>query len=358
MRCKPFSLGAVAGVFAVYGAWMLSEVRAQPMISPPSAATSISSQPEEVNSAMARFQTHDFAGALKLLREAAKKDPNVPPPHVMMARMLLQSNILQLARNELEQSVLEDPDEPDAYVDMAELAMRERRITEGGLLYQKAESLLAKFDKSDKRKAELQAAVYRGLASVAEAREDWAGAKQQLEAWLNLEPTNAIPMQRLAGCLVQQKKIPEALQALKNAADADPDGVQRGIQRKTLVPEAILAQLCQQAGDQEDAQKYWIEALTTAPRDIATRLAAARWEFETEHLDQALRQVDVAMKLDEKSRDAKLLRGLIAAFQKDYTTAERYFEQIALQTPDDMAATNNFAMALSSRRTSRRKRGR
>jgi tetratricopeptide (TPR) repeat protein len=153
-------------------------------------------------------------------------------------------------------------------------------------------------------------------------------------------------MQRLAGCLVQQRKIPEALIVMKDATNADSDGVQRGIQRGTLVPEAIMAQLCEQANDRQDAKRFWVAALKAKPQDIKTRLAAARWAFETEQLDTALQQVNEALKLDERSIDARLYRGLIAAFQKDYATAEAYFEQIRLQAPDDFRATNNLALAL------------
>jgi Tfp pilus assembly protein PilF len=43
---------------------------------------------------------------------------------------------------------------------------------------------------------------------------------------------------------------------------------------------------------------------------------------------------------------AKILRGVVAIFQKDYTTAERYFELARLQSPRNFAAGNDLALAL------------
>lgn len=343
MRRKAVRAGvAVTLVVCCFG-WRVPEVAAQPMISGADSATppSSSTQPEEVTGAIARFQAGDPDGAIKLLRDAAKKNPDLSPVQVMMARLYLRANVPAAAWNCLEKAVIEDPNDPDAYVMMADIALRERRITEADLAYQKAEALLAKFDKSAKRKDDLQAPIYNGLASVGEARENWAEAQRQLQAWLTIDPNNVNVMQRLARCLVQQNNLTDALAELKKAAKVDP---------KLLTPEAILARLCEQAGNRESARKYMIQALIEAPKDLNTRLAAARWAFETEQFAEALKQVEAAMKQDSKSFDAKILRGMIAAFQKDYRTAEGYFEQAHLQSPEDFRASNNLALALAEQK--------
>jgi tetratricopeptide (TPR) repeat protein len=336
----------------------MSKVMAQPMISLPESATppSAPAQPEEVSIAIARFQAGDPEGALTLLREAAKKDADLSPAQVMMARLCWRANLFPLARDALEKAVREDPADPDAYAMMADIAVRERRVTEAELAYQKAESLLAKFDKSAKRKSDLQPVIYNGLASVAEARDNWAEAQRQLDAWLKVDPDNAAVMQRLARSLVQQKKVTDALEELKKATKADPTGAARGIQRGTVIPEAIVARLCEQAGDRGNAKIYMALALAAAPKDPMTRLAAARWALETEQFDEAQRQVDAAMKLDEKSLEALILRGAIAAFQKDYRTAERYFDAARLQAPENFVASNNLALALVEQKDETKKR--
>jgi tetratricopeptide (TPR) repeat protein len=247
----------------------------------------------------------------------------------------------------LERAIVEDRDDPTAYMLLGDLALREGRVAEAELDFQKVQSLLPKFEKSAKQKNEIEATLYSGLASVAEARENWAEAKKELEAALKIDPSSTVVLQRLARCLVQQKSPASALEMLQKAAKLDPE---------MLTPEAVLARLCEQAGNHEGAKKYMALALLAAPKNVKTRLVAARWAFDTGQLEEALAQTNAALKLDEKSLDAKILRGMIAAFQKDYRTAERYSEEAHLQAPDNFVASNNLALALVEQKDDMKKR--
>jgi Tfp pilus assembly protein PilF len=336
---KPVAAIAIAALFVVCCAWPLSRSLAEPMVPSSDLSTSASTpaQPQEVSDALARFEAHDFDGALKLLKEAAKKNSDIPPAQVLIMQLYARANMAAMARNALEQAVIEDPTDPEAYVLIADLAVRDRRFVEAELVYQKAASVLSSFNKSAKRKNILQANIYGGLAQVAEFHDNWGEMKKQLEAWVKLDPNSVTALQRLAHCLVHQKDLAGALEQLKKAEKADP---------QSLVPEAILARLCEQAADHENAKKYMTAALATNPKDLKTRLSAAQWAFETGQLDEAQAQATAALKLDDKSLDAKVLRGEIARFQKDYPTAERYFEDAHLQAPDNSLITNNLALAL------------
>ena len=311
------------------------------------AGTDVKSQ--EITDAVARFKDRDFDGALKLLKEAVKKNADLPPAQVILAQLFSQANIPMGVRNALEQTVVESADDPEAYVIMGDIALRERQVTAASLLYAKAASLMAKFDKSAKRKGLLQPRVYSGLASVAEARADWAGAQKQLETWLTLEPKSALAMQRLARCLFQQKKPTSALAMLRDAAKADPE---------VLTPEAILAGFYERADppDRENANKSMAAALVAAPKDIKTWLVAGQHALETGQLEEAQKRAAFAMDLDGKSLDAKILRGVIALFQKDYKAAELYFESAHLQSPGNFAASNNLALALIEQKDESKKR--
>jgi Flp pilus assembly protein TadD len=244
-----------------------------------------------------------------------------------------------MARNALEQAVIENPADPEAYWILGNIALRERRATEAELVLQKAAGLLASV-KSAKRKNTVDAGIHSGLAQVAELRENWPEVKKQLEASLKVEPDNIGVLQRLANCLVHQKDMPLALQALKKAEKLDKDNLQ------PVTAEAVLAQMCEQAGNRESAKKYMAEALTQAPTDFRTRMAAAQWAFETDQMDEAKTQSDAALKLDDKSLEAKILRGVVALCQKDYETAERLLKEAHLQAPDNLAVVNHLALAL------------
>ena len=322
---------------------MIAKATAEPIgkreaAAAPAAASATAKEQAEAEN---QFRTGNVEGALSLLHEAVKKDPDLPPAQVLMSRLYMMANFPAGVRRSLEHAVVEEPADPNAYVLLGEIAVGEGRITEAELLFQKAESLMAKFDKNAKLKNDLEMRICSGLASVGEARENWAEVKDQLEALSENRSQQRLTMRRLARCLVEQKQVPEALEDLKKAAKIEP---------AMVAPEAIVAQLCEQADDHENAKKYMELALTEAPKDLQTRLIAARWAFDTGQLDEALAQANAALKLDEKSLDAKLLRGMIAVFQKDYRTAERYFEEAHLQAPENFQASNDFALALAEQK--------
>ena len=162
-------------------------------------------------------------------------------------------------------------------------------------------------------------------------------SEKDLEAWLKLDPKSTAALQRLAVCLFREKDPDGALEKLKAAAKIDPE---------VLTPKAILAQYYSQTGDQNKARKWMIEALTDAPRDLKTRLVAAQWAWEQGQLDEAKKQAAAALSIEPNSIEAKLMFGVIALFQKDYRTAETYFENAYLQKPSNFPASNNLALAL------------
>jgi tetratricopeptide (TPR) repeat protein len=292
-----------------------------------------------MSDAIERFKGRDFEGALKLLRDAVKKNPDYPPAQVLMAQIYAGANMPAQSRNSLEQAVKEEPADPEAYWILGSVALRDQRPTEAELVLQKASSLVPNL-KSVKRKNIIEAGIHSNLAQVAEFHDNWGEVKKQLEASLKVDPNSVAVLQRLANCLVHQKDVTGALQELKKA-----EKLAKG-DEQPLTPEAILARMCEQAGDREDAKKYMAAALTAAPKDFRTRAAAAQWAFEIGQFDEAKTQAEAASKLDDKALDGKVLRGIIAYFQKDYPTAERCFEDAHLQAPDNFMVSNDLALAL------------
>ncbi|MFW5693356.1 MAG: tetratricopeptide repeat protein, partial [Thermoguttaceae bacterium] len=291
----------------------------------------------EVTRAVERFKQRDFSGALELLKEAASENPDLPPAQIVMAQLFSQANQGNAVRASLEQAVTEAPDDPEAYVIMGDIAIGQGRVTEASLLYDKAESLLEDFTKSTRRKEILDARNLSGLAAVAEARGKWDLAEERLKAWQKLQPENAACLQRLARARFQQKSPGDALKLLREAAALDEN---------VLTPEAQLARFYHEFGDQKNARIWMDNAIKIAPKDLRTRLVAAQWYLETDQLDEAAQEAEAAVKLDSKSVEAMLFRGVVALFQKDYETAENYFQRAHLERPGNFAASNNLALAL------------
>jgi tetratricopeptide (TPR) repeat protein len=295
-------------------------------------------QPEEVQQAATRFKNNDLEGALALLKAAAKKHPELPPPWIIIADWLGQVNNAQGVRNALENAVKEAPDDPNAYAVLGQLNLRSGNWTEAQLLFEAALAKLKTYQGNPTRKTALTRGALGGLATVARARGNWDVAQKHLEALIADDPKNVGAYQELARALFHQDKPDaEVLAQFRKAAE---------LNENVLTPEAQLAQLYQAKGDQKSAQKWMAAAINFAPRDVNTRLAAAQWSLQTGQFQQAAAQADAALQLDADSLAARNLRGVVALYEKDYQTAADFFQKAHIDRPSFFPASNNLALAL------------
>jgi tetratricopeptide (TPR) repeat protein len=338
-----------AMVFVIAGLFFISRAASADQVGIADSSAGAEKQPQmqEITEALARFKDRDIDGAVKSLEAAVKKNPELPPAYVILAQIYSQANMPQGIIQALEKAAQYTPDDPEAYVLLAQIALRDRRISEAELLLTKANGLLPKLDKNPKRKEALSPAVSSGLAQVYQAREDWATARKHIEQWLKLSPKNTQALQQLASVLFKQKDADGALAKLKEAKASDA---------KSLTPEAVLALYYQQAGDKDNAKKWMEKALTNAADDLNTQLVAAQLSLENGKLEEAQNRAAAALRIDANSLDAKIIRGLIALFQKDYKAAELYFEAAHLKSPGNFAASNNLALALAEQKDESKRR--
>jgi Tfp pilus assembly protein PilF len=372
------ALGAVWG----YSRPIFGQVVPETPTTPEASATAV---PEEIKEAAQQFALQNYPKATELLESARKHDPDMQPAHVLLFDWFARTNQTFLARMALERAVMSDPQDPEAYIIMGNIALQERRVTDAELQFLKAQQLLRSFDKSAKRKERMEPVAASGLANVAEAREKWADAQTQLEAVLKLKvngydvkksdpPTPAEletlsklkpddksfvagTMRRLARAHFQQLKgdhIGKALKFLKDAKTTDPANV--------LTSDAALAIFYEQFGDHKNAKMWMESALQKAPNDLLTLLVAAQWAVETNQLPEAEKNATTALTLAEKAYreapaagiaqaeaqllSARVLRGLIALHKKEFKTAEGYFQEAVILVPNNFAATNDLALAL------------
>ena len=290
----------------------------------------------ELDQARARLRQGDSAGCLERLRAVRAQRPELPPPAVLMAEWLLADDQAARAREALERAAVEEPAYARTYLLLAQLALREGRATEAALLFEKAEALAGDSAAADHRG--LQVEVHAGLAAVAERREDWAAAASALAAWLRLEPGNGRARARWARALFRQGKRAPVFAELQRAVRDD----------STLDPPAIvMARLHTEAGERSKAAA-WVEyAVQAAPRDPRALVAAALWHLEQDHAERATALADAAAKLDPDSAAIKRVRGLIAWHAKDYPATERLFREVFDESPGDLEACAQWALALA-----------
>jgi tetratricopeptide (TPR) repeat protein len=318
---------------------------------PAEAFTSPSLQPlaktPELEEPFKAFRSGDAGATLQALRAAVKTNPDLPPPEVILAAWLAEVNQPAMARSFLEQAVLQWPDDPEAYLILANLAARERQGTEASLLLAKAYEVLTGAKITAKRTAILKPRILAGLASMADARRDWKEAQKFLEALVAENPKNGAAWEQLGRVLFHLKKPEEALAKLQEAAKLDPS---------VLVPEATLAQLYQQSGDVENAQKWMVAAINARLKDPRVRRAAAQWSLEVGRFKDAEEQAKAAVQLDPESAASQTVRGMVAMVRKDYKTAEEALGKAHLLAPGNFAAISDLALALAEQQSPAKKR--
>jgi tetratricopeptide (TPR) repeat protein len=358
IRLPSIRLSVVISILTVCAVVAATQAQAQPA-SMGSLGTPLPAADEkiqEVADAKARFRTMDFSGALDLLREAVKEHPDrLPPAQLIMALWYSQAKEAAATMGSLERAVVEVPDDPEAFVLLGDIEFQAGRVTAAGLLFDKAHALAQSFDQSPSRKKAFEPRIYAGLAAVAESRasmasddkaradKEWVAAEGYLNSWLKLDPESAVAMQRLARALFKQNtkaKRTAAYEKLKEAEKADPN---------VLAPAATMAKFYQEEDEFDNAKRFMDYALQNKPKDLRTRLEAARWCLQTSledgQLQQAREHAAQAVRLEEKSLDALILRGVVALFQKEYEQAERYFVLAVLDYPSNFPASNNLALA-------------
>ncbi len=297
------------------------------------------SQSPEIAEAVAKFKANDFDGALKLWKELVKTNADMPPAQVVMASQFFQANMPDRAKAALESAIVDVPNDPEAYLLLGAVVLRDRDLSKAETLFKKAEGLMTAFQGSDKRKNALLPQLHVNLAALAEARGDWAESRKQIEALLKLDPKNAAALQRLAFCFLKQNDVEKALDKLREAAKLDGD---------LPPPEVLLSQFYQRLNDRKNADKWMAAALAASPKNIKTRLMASQYALDSGKLDEARRQSIAATRLDSESLEAKLLQGEIANYEMNFEGAELFFEAVLKRTPDSLPASNNLALALIS----------
>ncbi|RIK80953.1 MAG: hypothetical protein DCC67_08560, partial [Planctomycetota bacterium] len=225
-------------------------------------AVSLSNQQyPEVDQAIKRFKNSDPAGAREYLEQAKQKYPKLPPVELMMAKLWVFARNGEQARLALEQTVAKHPNDPEAYLLLADLAFAEGRTTEAHALFEKAQGLVGSFNENPKRKNNFDVRVLAGLAAVHERRQQWDKAIPLLTKWVELDPDSAAAHSRMGITLFQMDKPQEALAEFKKARQLRPDSSH---------PYVMLGQLFTQKGQIDKARIAFEQAYKEDAKSEAT----------------------------------------------------------------------------------------
>ena len=292
----------------------------------------------DVGNAITRFRDRDIDGCRALLERVRSEDPKVPPPGVMMATLWLGVTQVPAARTELDLTATKFPDDPEAYLILADLAFQERHVTDAAVLFERATALTEAFEGNAKRKRDFQIRCHAGLAAVAEARSEWDRALEHIQAWVDIDPDSSSARQRLGSALFQLDKPEESLAAFREA---------RKLDENLLQPELLLARLYDQARKADKARTLVEEAVKRAGEDVNVRIGAANWFLSHGDTAAARENAEAALELDPKSLDARLINGTIARVLRDFDLAEKFFSEAHTQSPRSFPAADSLAVVLA-----------
>jgi tetratricopeptide (TPR) repeat protein len=291
----------------------------------------------DVDEAVKRFSNRDVLGARQFLESAARKHPNLPPVELMMAKMYFVSGNPAGAQMALEQTVLENPTDPEPYILLGDQAIAQGRTVDAEALYEKGLRLIADFQGNAKRKHNLVIKAHNGHALVAERRKNWEPAVADLQILLKEDPDNAAAHFRLGRALFMLKKQREGYEELVKAQKLDGE---------LPHPQVSSALLYDQLGQRDEAAKSFESAVRADKTNLKTLIAYAQWLIQTGDPAKAELVLAQSRKIDPESVDALSLSGVAARMSKKMKPAEDYFVEALRLGPSNSGVINQLALLL------------
>lgn len=293
----------------------------------------------EVEAAVADFKQGDLAACREKLVAACNKHPQLPPAHVMLAKLHLSAGKTAPAMAALDRAVVNNRSDPEAYIILADLALRDGQRTVADLGYKEAQSLLSTLAADSPRAKHLQVRVYAGLASLHELRQQYDLAEEQLESWSQLDPTNPIPWGSLGRIRFQLKQYDKAREAFAKLGE---------VEENAPPVELAMGRLFHDAGLRDEAVKQMTAAATARPTDVKIRLFIAHWGLAGGYTELAKENIAAARKLSSDSPEALILAARLARLEHDNHRSEELLNQAVLRAPNNFIATNELARVLGA----------
>jgi len=284
------------------------------------------------------FRAGKIDDAIKALQSAAKSDPTVAPPKVILAQWSVQVQQGQQARILIEEAATEDPTHPQVLLANAGFALNEGRTTDAILSCTEALRHADSPRWDAERKKLFQRDARMGLVAAYDRRGDVSSTRTILLALLEADPRNAMIRYQLARTNFLSMRQDEAYEELKRAFKDDP----------TIdPPEMAMAQFWSGKADLAKADEWWVKAVAAHADSAKVQRGFAGYLLDRGRLDVAKAHLAAAQKLEPNTRETKLLAGMHARFTKDYTTATQVFEELVREHPSFGPATFNLALVLA-----------
>lgn len=295
-------------------------------------------QYESVSAGVEAYQKGDINRARALFATAKMTHPQLPPGDVLLARMLSGSRKLKEAQAALNQAALQFPDDPEAFLLLADLQFAQGNVALASIAFEHGAALTKKYDRNKQRKIQLQIRSAAGLAAVAEKTSNWKTAERHFKEWVTLDAKNAAVLSRLAAVQFRLKQFGDAKNTLVNES---------ALSGSKLPAEIKMAKLYDQAQQHVEAAGEIKTAVAQHSNNIDVLLAAAEIELRRGRQADAKKHIDAALKLNKTSLAAMTLAGQAARHRGDEEKAKEYLNYVAYRSPGNFTATNQLARLLA-----------
>ncbi len=305
-----------------------------------SAVSDIGPKFADVETAIQKFRSNDVVGAQQFLERSVEQNPELPPVEILLAKLFASSGQSAAVRDQIERAVINHPQDPEAYLLLANNALREGRNSEAMLLYDKAIELTEAFDRNAKRKRSFVLQGYNGRALVSERRRDYSAALPFLQRLVDEDEETGGYHQRLGTALFMTANANEdygkAYEEFKAAHAADPE---------LPHPDVMTGLLFHRQDNQAEAKKAFERAAQRDSDNAATMRAYASWLIESGDAAAAKVPLAAVRRLDP-SFQAMLLSGVSAKMTGDNEEALKFLEAAHGLKPIDQDAINQLALLL------------
>jgi len=292
----------------------------------------------ELDSAREHLKRGKAGEAFEALKTAVVRHKELPHPRFLLALLFFSIGDRDRGAALLEQAAVEAPDRPEVFAAFGKLAIAERRFALARLAFEKARGLEPPDGWTPERRADFERTCHDGLATLAEARQDWETLRAEVSILLEGDPKNGVERHRLARALFKLKRRDDAFAELRRGSDDDA----------SLEPaEAAMSRLYAQDGKPEKAMEWLEKALKEQPNSPRVRIAAANYLLARNRPAEADAHVQAARTMGVDSPDLKRLAGLVARCLKRYDEAEKDFQSLSQDAPGEFFAANQLALTLA-----------
>jgi Tfp pilus assembly protein PilF len=296
--------------------------------------------------AVAAFNASKFPEALDLLKTLYTEHPNIMPPRIVLAQWFAQANLGDAVRANLEMGTEENPDDPEAYLLLGEIALRQRNLTAAELLLKQATEKLRAYSTNADRKKILSSSLLRVFADLYEARQRWAEMETCLDEKIRFDGQNATHLRQKGVAVFQQKRDEDAKKLFLQADQLEKTTPESSQTQKGLPADALMSQLYLVRGDRENAKKSLEAALAAHPNSKEVLALSIQMRVNDDKLEEAKPLAEKLLADDPTSASAKRLCATVALYLQDYPKAEKLFQELLLESPTDSQAANGLALAL------------